>query len=212
MTIHAYSKLYVNDATKNLAVAFDYAINDCKLEIDWFSQIFSFSYFANQFENGNIYVISGISGIELVQKILHDVYLDNKFPLRKFRNSKSKEYWAGWVLSQYQWVSKKRFKDIFKKISLSEIIKLYPIYHEMDISQFIDFMDGIFKNSNEPTKLSKIRELRNLSQKELADLSNVNIRSIQLYEQKVNDINKAQSITLYKLASVLACNIEDLLE
>ena len=33
-----------------------------------------------------------------------------------------------------------------------------------------------------------------------------------MYEQKVNDIDKAQGHTLYKISRVLGCNIEDLLE
>jgi len=33
-----------------------------------------------------------------------------------------------------------------------------------------------------------------------------------MYEQRRNDINKAQSETLYKIAKVLGCSIEDLLE
>jgi hypothetical protein len=35
---------------------------------------------------------------------------------------------------------------------------------------------------------------------------------IQLYEQKQNNINKAQVITLHCLAMALGCRIEDLLE
>ena len=62
------------------------------------------------------------------------------------------------------------------------------------------------------TKLRKIRESRQLSQAELSKLSGVALRSIQLYEQKVNDIDKAQAQTLYKLARTLGCNVEDLLE
>lgn len=37
-------------------------------------------------------------------------------------------------------------------------------------------------------------------------------RSIQMYEQRRNDINKAQAETLYKLSRILGCNIEDSLE
>ena len=33
-----------------------------------------------------------------------------------------------------------------------------------------------------------------------------------MYEQKRNDINKAQAETLLKLSKVLGCNIEDLME
>jgi len=62
------------------------------------------------------------------------------------------------------------------------------------------------------TKLRSLREARGLSQRELSKISGVKIRSIQLFEQKVNDIDKAQAHTLYKLSRVLGCIIEDLLE
>jgi transcriptional regulator with XRE-family HTH domain len=60
--------------------------------------------------------------------------------------------------------------------------------------------------------IKQIRESRGISQAELAETSGVNLRSIQMYEQKVNDIDKAQSQSLYKLSRVLGCGIEDLLE
>ena len=40
----------------------------------------------------------------------------------------------------------------------------------------------------------------------------INVRNIQMYEQRVNDIDKAQARTLYKLSRVLGCDIENLLE
>ena len=36
--------------------------------------------------------------------------------------------------------------------------------------------------------------------------------SIQMYEQRVNDIDKAQAQTIYKLSRVIGCSMEDLLE
>ena len=60
--------------------------------------------------------------------------------------------------------------------------------------------------------LCRLRKSNQLSQSELAFISGVSLKFIQLYEQRVNDINKVQSITLSKLARVLKCNIEDLLE
>ena len=68
-----------------------------------------------------------------------------------------------------------------------------------------------FKKS-EITNLKKIRQARGLSQSKLAELAEVELRSIQMYEQRRNDINKAQVETIYKLSRVLGCNIEDLLE
>lgn len=57
-----------------------------------------------------------------------------------------------------------------------------------------------------------MRENRGLSQKELAKMADVKLRTIQAYEQKTNDIDKAQVNILYKLTRVLCCDIEDILE
>ena len=212
MMMHAYSELYLSDAIKNLANAFDYAINSCKLEPDWFSKLFVQSKVISQFEKGNPSIVSGKSGIELVRDILSKVYPNREFPEHTFYEDRSPEYWAGWALAQYQWYTAKRFKDIFLRIPLSEILSMYSIFHEMDITKFIESMDRRYNEVVLDTKLKKIRECRQISQNELSKLSGVSLRSIQLYEQKVNNIDKAQVQTLYKLATVLGCSIEDLLE
>ena len=62
------------------------------------------------------------------------------------------------------------------------------------------------------TSLERFRKTKELSQAKLSEISGVNIRMIQHYEQGVKDINKTQAITLYKLAQALECTIEDLLE
>lgn len=62
------------------------------------------------------------------------------------------------------------------------------------------------------SNLKNIRKARNLSQSQLADLAGINVRKIQDYEQGHRDINKASGDTLYQLAKVLNCTMEDLLE
>jgi transcriptional regulator with XRE-family HTH domain len=62
------------------------------------------------------------------------------------------------------------------------------------------------------TNLKRIREDKKISQSQLAELSGVNLRTLQYYEQGYKDINKAQGITLYKLAQALDCRVEALLE
>ena len=63
-----------------------------------------------------------------------------------------------------------------------------------------------------PTRLKRQRELCGVTQEELAEQSGVSLRSIQMYEQRVNDIDKAQAQTIYKLSRVIGCSMEDLLE
>lgn len=210
--IHAYNELYLTDAQNHLANAFDYAINDCGLSPDWFAKLFVQSKLSSQFERGNPAIVSGKSGEELVQEVLKSLMPEEKYPGPHFSEDRSPEYWAGWALAYYQWVTGKRFKEIFLRIPLSEILTMYRVFHEMDVSNFVESMEKRFNAVVLETKLKTIRESRQISQRELATMSGVSLRSIQLYEQKVNDIDKAQAQTLYKLSRALGCMIEDLLE
>ena len=115
-------------------------------------------------------------------------------------------------MAEYQWFSGRRFKEIFEHVKLSDIILMYPVHHEMDISKFIEIMEAKCSPPFPETRLKLLRESRGLSQSQLAKESGVNLRNIQLYEQRVNDIDKAQAQAVYKLAHVIGCNIEDLLE
>ena len=60
--------------------------------------------------------------------------------------------------------------------------------------------------------LKRIRTERGMTQKELAELSDINIRKIQDYEQGHSQINKAAAITVYRLAEALNVGMEKLLE
>lgn len=62
------------------------------------------------------------------------------------------------------------------------------------------------------TRLKEIRKSKNMTQSQLSEISGVNLRTLQDYEQGSKDINKVAGITLYKLAQALECNVEDLLE
>ena len=61
-------------------------------------------------------------------------------------------------------------------------------------------------------RLKELREARGLSQSELAKLADVNIRTIQSYEQGLRDINKAEVLLVYRIAKALRCKIEDIIE
>lgn len=210
--IHAYSESYLNDAKQNLAVFFDYAIKDCRLNADLFAKLFVQSGYADKFERGNPAIVSGMSGIELAKRVIEYADPHREFPERIFSEERSDVYWAGWALAEYQWETAKRFKDIFSRIAFSEIISMYRVYHEMDIRHFIEDMNKKYNSAEWEPRLKTIRENRGISQAELSRLSGVKLRSIQMYEQKVNDIDKAQAGTVYKLSRVLGCTVEDLLE
>lgn len=212
MMIRAYDESYLNDAKQLLALFFDYLLYDCGFEADWAAVLFVASGYAEQFERGNPAVLAGMSGIELARVAVKKVYRTKELPSARYVEGATDAYWAGWALAEYQWYSARRFKDIFDCVKVSDILGMYAVFHEMDISQFIEAMEKKCSAVSAETKLKKLRESRGLSQAKLAALSGVKLRSIQMYEQRLNDIDKAQAQTVYKLSRVIGCAVEDLLE
>ena len=62
------------------------------------------------------------------------------------------------------------------------------------------------------TNLQYYRNLKRITQAELARRSGVNLRTLQDYEQGQRSINGARSVTVSRLAEVLGVYVQDLLE
>ena len=175
-----YNECYLLDAKKNLATCFDYAINVCKFNPDTFCFMFINSEYSKLFETGDPCVVSGTSGVELAMLVIGEYVSNYAFLEQQISLSKSKEYWALYYLAEYQWKTGRSFKDILYRITLKDIIDMYHPYHEMDVSRFIEDLDNIILTKNIEAKLKTIRTLNGLSQSQLAKLSGVNLRSIQM--------------------------------
>lgn len=210
--IHAYDKDYLDDAMQNLGEAFDYAVNVCGKEIDEFMQLFIVSGFSEQFEKGTPKIISGTSGTELVIEIISKTGLSQESPEPQIEYDYSPEYWCGWILAYYQWYSGRTFKNIMEYITMKEVRKLYPTLYEAAEEKFVDTLNAIIKRKSSSTRLQTQRKKCGYSQRELAEKSGVNIRTLQQYEMRAKDINKAAVTTLIGLAKALSCKVEDLLE
>ena len=213
MTI-AYNELYLDDAMQNLGDMVEFAVCDCGYDPDEFFGWFISSGVASGFERGNPKYIAGMSGVELAEEVLRITNVKHEEVVFQNRNYKGREYWGGWILAYYQWITGKRFKDIVVGgIKLSTVLDMY-ILHEADVSKFVESADAIINRNkeNEASRLQKIRKARGFTQKELSEASGVSLRMIQLYEQRQNDIGKAQVNVVLSLARALGCDIEDLLE
>lgn len=207
----AYDEVYLDDAMETLGGAVEYAVLFCGMDGGEFLDLFIASGIADEFGRGNVKFISGLSGIELARKVMEkcgkaapDVkelpYID--YP---------PEYWVGWILAYYQWYTGKRFDAIIRKIPYSSILDMYGVLHEADPDKAVGVFDSMLQKEGE-TNLARLRKSRGLSQSELAKTAGVSVRSVQLYEQRQTDINKAQYNNLLSLARVLGCEIENILE
>ena len=208
----AYQEIYLNKAQSVLGEAFDYAINACGMSGDYFVKLFLASTVSRRMENGEPACLAGKSGIEIVIEIVAETMGKEITQAHKETFDRSKEYWIGWAIAYYQWYSGRKYSELFKAITFAELQKLYDTLHEADISKFVGVVDERIKFIFADTNLKRIRTAYGCTQAELAKKSGVSLRSVQMYEQRNKDINKASVETVYRLSKVLGCAIEDLIE
>lgn len=210
--IYAYDKIYLEKARTSLARAVDFAVYDLNYGITVFFELFITSGTASLFESGDVNLIAGKSGVELAYEVLERSGIERPQIVPDYPAERSEEYWMGWALAYYQWETGLSFENIINSVSAEDICALYHPYHEMDIRQFCDCMSEMIRSAQPETNLKKRRYFSGLSQRQLSDLSGVPLRTIQQYEQRQKNINKAQAEYLLMLAAALDCEPEHLIE
>ena len=208
----AYDKLYLEKARASLARMLDFAVYDLHLNLTSFFDLFISSGIAQLFEQGDIHTLVGKSGVELAYEVLDRSGLSYKRVTPQYSMDRSEEYWTGWALAYYQWETAQSFAEIVQYVPITDIRAMYDPYHEMDIRQFCDAINELLHKAKPDTNLKLLRQRNGLTQKELAEISDVPLRTIQQYEQRQKNINKAQAEYLVQLSSALNCSIEQLIE
>ena len=208
----AYQEIYLSKAQSVIGDAFDYAVNTCGIIGTDFVKLFIASSVSKRMENGEPAYLAGKSGIEIVREIVAETK-GQELQIEPQENfGRSKEYWIGWAIAYYQWYSGRKYSDIFKVLSFEDLQKMYYTLHEADITKFVDIVDSKIKEYFPETNLKRIRTAYGFTQAELAERSGVSLRSIQMYEQRNKNINKASADTMYSIAKALGCTMEDLIE
>ena len=210
--MNAYPETLLPDVRSLLAEAVDYAVIDLRMPAGEFLSLFAASEWARRIERGDKTVALGMSGIELAECVLRDKTGRGEFPSARMSMGRSRAYWTGWILAFYQWHSNLTFKEILRAVDADTVLRMYDVAHEAPDERFAEIIDGIVRERMFETRLKRIRSAYGLSQAQLAERSGVGLRSIQMYEQRNKDINRAEAGSLLKLARVLGCEMEDLLE
>lgn len=208
----AYQEIYLSRAQSALGDAFDYAVNICGISGNDFVGLFTTSTISRRMENGEPPIVTGKSGIEIAADVLLETTGKSTDAKPKETLDRSREYWIGWAVAYYQWYSSRNYSEIFQALCFDDLQDMYDTLHEADISKFADIADERIREHFKDTNLKRIRSVYGCTQAELAKASGVTLRSIQMYEQRRKDINKASAETLYRIAKVLGCTIEDLIE
>ncbi len=207
--ICAYDKIYLENARNNLGIMLDYAVNVLEYELDTFWDIFLSSDISCRFSAGDASVLVGRSGVELALEVLG---ISGDYKAYVYPEFRTEEYWTGWALAYYQWITCLTFEQITDLIKIDEIRMLYSPYHEMDIRQFCDKVYDVYFERKPCTNLKSRRLLSGLSQSQLAKLTDIPVRTIQQYEQGQKDINKASFEYIISLSNILCCDPKLLME
>ena len=210
--MRAYHGMFRGKAMRKVADMFDFAINEFGLDGDDFAGLFVSSAISRSLEIGDPKYLMGMCGEELALRVIGET--TGVIPAVEISGSydRSPDHWCGWVIAYYQWLRAISYKELFEIMSYGEISALFPSLHEADVSKFAEAMDRRRESLRKETNLKRIRTAYGCSQSELARMSGVSLRSIQMYEQRNKDINKAQLMTAAKLAKALGCSTEALLE
>lgn len=209
MTIHAYSQLYLDKASRTVGNMLHDAVLEFGMNGTDFLERFIQSGVAEQIENGNPKYIAGKSGLELFMEVMEKTtgQICNVELIESYE--RSDVYWVGWLLTHYQWYSGRTFKNILDTIPYTELIGLYGTLHEADIQKSYEILDAHFSKSESRLKIA--RKHCGLTQKALSIESGVPLNTIRAYERKSKDLNKAQFGIVMRLAKALKCDISELL-
>lgn len=210
----AYPQVYLEDAMTALAGFFDYAVNDYGAEGPLVAGLFAQSAVGRLFERGAPWVVSGRSGVELFFDLSRELgHADvSAFPAPHWRCERTAPYWAGWVAAYAQWRLNLTFRQLFAALPFDELVELYDPWHEASEERFSALVAERVRARIRPTNLARIRRAVGFTQAELARVAGVDVRSIQMYEQRNKNVNHARATTLLALARALRCPLEDLLE
>jgi len=212
---YAYEKNIVPVVQDLLGGMLDFAVYGLGYKLESFYDLFLNSKYCNRVEKADSSVVMGKSGIELCYDITQKDLVDSTV-LEEYTSfavaGRSREYWTGWALSYYQWTTAFSYKEINELRDIKKISAMYDVCHEMDILQFVDRLNEVYDRKNPNSRLKQIRMNAGLSQKNLADLTDIPVKTIQQYEQRQKNINNASVDYIIRLSRALNCDIELLLE
>ena len=234
----AYDGILLERASGTLGRMLDFAVHSLRQDPAAIMDLFVSCGLASLFEQGDISVTAGMSGIELAYETLERSGLAYERVMPRHTASLSPEYWCGYALARAQWESGFPFSRITKSFSMAGFISDYS-------RKRIEFLDSLPLDISAEARTGKIKEFgRNytlgavpeivsavsraagssgtalkamrmkngLSQSQLAKASGVPLRTIQQYEQRQKDINRARAEYLIALSDALGCEPSLLIE
>ncbi len=139
----AYNEMYLSDASLALGSMLESAVYLFGMRLKDYWRLFLDSHVSDDFGHGLSGTVSGKSGWELAAEVLEDAKVVFQHNKPQGVVGRSREFWTGWALAQYQWRTGLAFREIEAFAPIETILLMYSPYHEMDIEQFFAAMDAL---------------------------------------------------------------------
>lgn len=144
---YAYDESYLEDVQKNLGFFFQFLLCNEKMPPEEVQRLFLSSEIPYQIEIGNPDFLCGKSGFELAILALKDKDLSLSISkAQKMPFFPQSDYWCGFVLAYCQWKNNITFEKILQSYSLKQILDIYPLLHEADITKTEELIFSYIRN------------------------------------------------------------------
>jgi len=140
---------------------------------------------------------------EYIFERMFDINISNEFEYSPY----DVYGWLGYVYIRLFFDLKITFESLFFVLPIDEAINMYPLYHEMDYLQTLEYVKGKVKYS----LLDVIMACRKISSQKLSRLSGVSYSTISALRYGKRDINKLEGLSLLRLSNALRVKMESLL-
>lgn len=189
---------YINKYVETLTYIFSRAIHN-KYSYEYIQKRICESEMINEFEKSNVTLIA-FSSYEKNYSLIFDDY--NDFEYRRDNT-------LNWISYAYIYLfinQQVTFETLFILFPIKEMIKLFPLYHEMSITK----LDEVFYEKTKYSLLDGIMNKKEMSSYKLAELTGISVSTIKALRYNKRDLNKLQYAYVREIAKYLNIKIESL--
>lgn len=189
---------YINKYVETLTYIFSRAIHN-KYSYEYIQKRICESKMINEFEKSNVILIA-FSSYEKNYSLIFDDY--NDFEYRRDNT-------LNWISYAYIYLfinQQVTFETLFILFPIKEMIKLFPLYHEMSITK----LDEVFYEKTKYSLLDGIMNKKEMSSYKLAELTGISVSTIKALRYNKRDLNKLQYSYVREIAKYLNVKIESL--
>lgn len=153
------------------------------------------SKYVMEIEKGNLFEISDISVEEGYHSIVgNNIAKDDSFGIY------NDAYWCGHCYFELFLTLHKPFSYLFLKLPLAEMLDLYKVYHEMDISQLEEYFHD---REKEETILRLLCKRHRCSINKLSKATGISVNTLNKYRSSDKSIYNASFQNIYRISKYL---------